>query len=167
MTRLLGGLRWVLSAPRMYWVHALYVINLIVLTSLVWWGLWYQRDSDWNYLTFAYNLFIGPGVLYYIGVVLVPEVPRRVRNWRDYFENVRRLFYSALLGLVIATFIGGLLITGTPLLHPSQALILLAAILAVTGLLSTRHAVHGTLAVAMTIVVGCSVVLAALAPYSE
>ena len=33
ITRVLSGLRWVLAADRSYWVHSLYVANLLILTS--------------------------------------------------------------------------------------------------------------------------------------
>jgi hypothetical protein len=33
ITRLLGGMRWIIDVDRVYWVHLLYVLNFLVLTS--------------------------------------------------------------------------------------------------------------------------------------
>ena len=164
ITRVLSGLRWVLATDRSYWVHSLYVANLLILTSLVWWGLWYQRDAHWSYLTFAYNLLIGPGIIYYLGVLLVPEIPRRVTDWRAYFYGVRRLLYGALLGMVVAIFVGGQIITDTPLLHWTQSLVLAGLVLAVVGLSSDKHAVHATLVLIMAGLIFTAVVFVSLSP---
>ena len=160
ITRLLGGMRWIIDVDRVYWVHLLYVINFLVLTSLVWWALWFQRENSWTYLSFAYNLLVGPGIMYVLAVLLVPEMPRRIKDWRAYFYRIHRLFYGAMLGLVLAAFAGSLLITRTPLFHPTQGVIFLGLFLSVTGLLSKHHNVHAILAVTMSILVGYSVILA-------
>lgn len=160
ITRLLGGMRWIATGGRFYWVHFLYVINLLVLTSLVWWALWFQRETSWSYLSFAYNLLIGPGIMYFLAVLLVPETPRRIKDWRAYFYRVRKIFYGAMLGLVLAAFAGSLLITQTSLFHPTQIVIFLGLFLPLAGLLSERHHVHATLVVIMSVLVAYSVVLA-------
>lgn len=160
ITRLLGGIRWLVAPDRIYWVHLLYVINLLVLTSLVWWALWFQRDTSWTYLSFAYNLLIGPGIMYFLAVLLVPETPRRIKDWRSYFFRIHKLFYGAMLGLVLAGFAGSILITRTSLFHPTQGVILLGLFLSVTGLISERHNVHAMLALTMSALIGFSVVLA-------
>jgi len=160
ITRLLGGIRWIIAPDRVYWVHLLYVINLLVLTSLVWWALWFQRETSWTYLSFAYNLLIGPGIMYFLAVLLVPETPRRIKDWRSYFFRIHKLFYGAMLGLVLAAFAGSLLITRTHLFHPTQGVILLGLFLSITGLISKRHNVHAMLTLTMSILIGFSVVLA-------
>ncbi|MEM7079286.1 MAG: hypothetical protein AAF513_11720 [Pseudomonadota bacterium] len=164
ITRILSGLRWVLAQGRVYWVHAAFVIAILVLTSLVWWGLWYQRDNEWTYLSFAYNLLIGPGIMFFLAAVLVPEIPRRVRDWRAYYFSVRRLMFGTLVGFVVAVFAGSVLITGTPLWHPSQLVLGVAFILSLCGYLTAREVVHGVLAVVMLLLVTCSIVLAAISP---
>jgi len=149
-----------MTRGRIYWVHLLYVVNLLVLTSLVWWALWFQRDTTWTYLSFAYNLLIGPGIMYFLAVLLVPETPRRIQDWRSYFYRVHKIFYGAMLGLVVAAFAGSLLITRTPLFHPTQWVFLLGVFLSVTGMISKRHAIHATLVLTMSVLVAYSVALA-------
>ena len=149
-----------MTRGRIYWVHLLYVINLLVLTSLVWWALWFQRDTTWTYLSFAYNLLIGPGIMFFLAVLLVPETPRRIKDWRSYFYLIHKLFYGAMLGLVLAAFAGSLLITQTPLFHPTQGVIFLGLFLSVTGMISNRHNVHAALVLTMSLLIAYSVVLA-------
>ncbi|MCP5185247.1 MAG: hypothetical protein H6993_14880 [Pseudomonadales bacterium] len=164
ITRVLGGLRWVLAAGRVYWVHATFVFVLLVFASLVWWELWYQRNNQWNYLSFAYNLLIGPGVMYFISVLLVPEQPRRITNWRAYFYAVRRMFYGTLAGMMIAAFIGAIGITHTQLGHPGQVLMAFGLLLAVLGYRSESHAMHAGIAVVLAILVAIAVALVQTAP---
>jgi len=153
-------MRWIITPDRFYWVHLLYVINLLILTSLVWWALWFQREASWTYLSFAFNLLVGPGIMYVLAVLLVPDIPRRIKDWRAYFYRIHRLFYGAMLGLILAAFAGSLLITQTPIFHPTQAVIFVGLLMSVTGLFSTRHSVHAVLAIIMSVLVGFSVVLA-------
>ena len=161
VTRLLGGMRYVLDRDRRYWVHSLLVIVLLLLASLIWWGLWYARNTQWTYLAFAYNLLIGPGILYFASTLLVPENPRRIRNWREYYYRFHRLFYGAFGVLVLLLFAGSILFTGTPLLHFTRVLQAVALAICLIGATSDRHAVHGTLAILLLLLI------LAAAAYSE
>ena len=161
VTRLLGGLRYVLDRQRRYWVHSLLVVALLLLASLIWWGLWYARNSEWTYLAFAYNLLIGPGILYFASTLLVPENPRRIRDWREYYYRFHRLFYGAFAVLVVLLFLGSFLFTATPLMHPTRLLQAAALALCLVGVSSDRHSVHGTLSVLLLALIVCA------AGYSE
>jgi len=161
ITRVLAGLRWVFAAGRVYWVHSVFVVSLLVVTSLVWWGLWYQRDNEWGYISFAYNLLIGPGIMYYLAVLLVPDQPRRISNWRTYFYGVRRLLYGSLACMVVAAFVGAVTISHTAILHPTHIILVFALGLALTGFRTTAHRVHATLSVVLGLLVTAAVVLAA------
>lgn len=153
ITRILAGLRWILANNRIYWVHAIHVVCLLVLTSLVWWVLWFQRDNTWDYLSFAWNLLIGPGIMYFLAVVLVPDQPRRIGNWRTYFYSIRRLLYGSLMMMVVAAFIGGIAFNHLPILHPVQFLFAVALALALTGWFSISARVHGALALMIAAIV--------------
>ena len=164
LTRLLGSLRWVFHRKRRYWVHTLLVINLLVLCTLIWWGLWYQRDAEWGYIAFAYNLLVGPGIFFVLAATLVPDIPRRVRDWEGYYYRVHRLFWGTMAALVFVMFIGSLAFTGTPLLHPTRIIQAAALVLSLCGMFSARRALHGALALGMAATVIAAVVLSARAP---
>lgn len=160
VTRLLGGLRWALAPDRGYWVHSLLVLLMLVLTSLIWWGLWYARNTQWTYIAFAYNLLIGPGMLYFTSAVLVPDNARRVRNWREHFFKVHRMFYGAFVALVVLLFLGSILFTGTPLWHVTRVLQGIALIICIVGIVSTSHRVHAALAVLLGGIIAAAMVYA-------
>lgn len=161
ITRILAGLRWILSSDRIYWVHTTHVVCLLILTSLIWWVLWFQRDNTWDYLSFAWNLLIGPGIMYFLAVLLVPDQPRRIRNWRTYFYSIRRLLYGSLLMMVVAAFVGGVLFNHLPGFHPVQLLFAVALALATTGWFATSARIHGALAILIATIVAVAVVFAA------
>ncbi len=149
ITRILGGLRWVIAPGRAYWVHAVMVLQLLLLTSLIWWGLWYAKDTQWTYLSFAYNLLIGPGILYFSATLLVPDNPRRVRSWREHYYRVHRLFFGAFALLVVIIFFGSLFYTGTPLLHFTRIIQFGVLVLCLVGAVSRSHRVHGAIALSL------------------
>ncbi|MEM6709241.1 MAG: hypothetical protein AAF648_10695 [Pseudomonadota bacterium] len=153
VTRLLGGLRYALERRRGYWVHALLVIAMLLLTSIIWWGLWYARDTAWTYVSFAYNLLIGPGMLYFTATLLIPDNPRRVRDWREHYYRFHRLFYGAFSVLVVLLVFGSFFFTGIPLWHFTRALQAVALVLCIIGTLSSSHWVHAALAIALTLVI--------------
>ncbi len=146
ITRILGGLRWIIDPARAYWVHALLSLQLLILTSLIWWGLWYAKDVQWTYLSFAYNLLIGPGILYFTATLLIPDNPRRVRSWRTHYYNVARMFYGAFAILVVIIFFGSLIYTGTPIWHFTRIIQLTVLVLCVLGFFSRNHLVHAGIA---------------------
>ena len=158
VTRLLGGLRWALDPERGYWVHSMLVILMLILASLIWWGLWYARNTQWTYMAFTYNLLIGPGMLFFTSSVLVPDNPRRVRNWREHYFKVHRMFYGAFVALVLLLFVGSVLFTGTPLWHVTRILQVLALVLCIVGIVSKRHGVHATLAILLSAIIVAAMV---------
>jgi hypothetical protein len=133
ITRLLGGLRWV----------------------------WYARGVDWTYLSFAYNLLVGPGILFFTASVLVPDNPRRIRDWRAHYFRTRKMFFGAFGVLVAVLVLGSFVYTGTPLLHFTRLIQLAALAVCAIGYVSTRHSVHATIAVLL------SVLMIVLVVYSE
>lgn len=167
ITRLLGGLRWALDPDRAYWVHAVLVISMLALTSLIWWGLWYSRDTAWSYLAFAYNLLIGPGILYFTATVLVPDNPRRIRSWRDHYYRYHQMFYGAYAIMDILLFMGSLLFAETPLWHFTRVLQGATLLLCIVGIFSRRHWVHGTLAVLLAAMIVIAMVYSEMASQAQ
>ena len=69
--QLLGSLRAVFDAERRYWVHALWVVHVLVIHVIGWWGLWAFRDFEsWNLALFGLFLVI-PGLLFVCSNALV------------------------------------------------------------------------------------------------
>ena len=74
--QLVGNIREVFDPTRRYWVHALWVVALLLLHILNWWVLWGLRDVQaWNLAMFA-SVLIAPGLLFacYLSALLVVEL---------------------------------------------------------------------------------------------
>jgi hypothetical protein len=104
VTRLVGGFGHLLQRrkqARGYWVHALWMVNLLLLTAIVWWmGYRWRATERWPFLLFLW-LLLEPILLYLISSLLFPDEEDRtaIDNWETYFfDNHRRIF--VLLALV-------------------------------------------------------------------
>ena len=138
------------------------MLDVLVLTSLIWWGLWYVRDVAWSYAAFFYNLLVGPGVLYFLATLLVPEYPRRVRDWREYSAGISAQFWATFAVLIVVIFIGSIVIDNTPIVHFTRPIEALGLVAGITGALSRRRSVHAALTVVLTGLVVTAAVFASL-----
>jgi hypothetical protein len=98
MARLVGGLGQLMQRReqgRTYWVHTLWLVNLLLLTATIWWTAYRGRIAErWIFPLFLW-LLLAPILLYLISSLLVPDQEERqaVANWRNYFfDNHRRMF---------------------------------------------------------------------------
>jgi hypothetical protein len=98
VTRLVGGFGHLLSSRRRggnYWVHMLWMINLFLTMTIVWWFAYRWRSNEhWTFFIFLW-LLLGPTLLYLIASLLFPggEDLRAVTDWRTYYyENSRDIF---------------------------------------------------------------------------
>jgi hypothetical protein len=89
LARLLHGLPHVLRLERRYWVHAGWVIQVLLMTVLSWWGIWAFREVHLTPLGFL-SLLSLPAFLYLRAVLIVPDAPQGIRSWRDYFFGIFR-----------------------------------------------------------------------------
>ena len=85
MTRILAGIGEMLQARtrrRVYWVHAVWVLNLFLFTVVAWWIFYRWRNLEqWTYFLFLFVL-IAPTILYLAAVVLFP--PEGAQEGTDY-----------------------------------------------------------------------------------
>jgi zinc transporter ZupT len=92
MTRLLAGVGEMLQARsrcRLYWVHAVWVVNLFLYLVVVWWIFYRWRNQQ--PLTFFRFIFvlISPAILYLASIVLFPP-----ESSLDDFVNYKTQYYS-------------------------------------------------------------------------
>src|SRR3989440_9478489 len=75
MTRVLAGVGEMLQARarrRIYWVHAVWVVNLFVYLVVAWWIFYrWRTQQPWTFLLFVFVL-ISPTILYLASIVLFP-----------------------------------------------------------------------------------------------
>jgi len=96
MTQLFAGIGNLVQIRRrvkLYWLHTLWVLLLIVLHMHMWWSFWALRQvPEWTYAKFVYVLF-GPAALVIASHIIIPEMPDgRIEVERYYFDIGPLLF---------------------------------------------------------------------------
>src|SRR2546430_1864363 len=118
MTRVLGGVGEMLQARshrRIYWVHAIWIINLFLYLVIAWWIFYRWRNQQpWTFFLFVFVL-ISPTVLYLASLLLFPresDVDRAIDYKTHYYANHRAFF--VLFGLFTPVDIVDSLLKGIP-----------------------------------------------------
>jgi hypothetical protein len=116
VTRLVGGLGNLMQTRRrkqMYWVHTLWMLNLLLTMAIVWWVAYRWRGQQhWTFLLFLW-LLLSPTILYLISSLLFPDSDEThtVTDWRSYYyENHRDIFmlYALVFPIdLVDTFLKG------------------------------------------------------------
>lgn len=98
LAKLLGGLPAAVREERRYWIHLVWVVNLVLACLVSWRGIWEFREINWLPGRF-FAVFVFPAVLYLRAAVLLTEEPREVTSWRrHYYESRRGFFLLGALG---------------------------------------------------------------------
>jgi hypothetical protein len=92
MTRALAGVSEMLQARsrrRLYWVRAVWVVNLFLYLVVAWWIFYRWRNQQpWTFFFFIFVL-ISPTILYLASIVLFPP-----ESSLDDFVNYKTHYYS-------------------------------------------------------------------------
>ena len=98
MTRVLGGVGEMLQARshrRIYWVHAIWIVNLFLYLVIAWWIFYRWRNQEpWRFLLFVFVL-ISPTLLYLASLLLFPresDVDHASDYKTHYYANHRAFF---------------------------------------------------------------------------
>jgi cell division protein FtsW (lipid II flippase) len=98
VTRLVGGFGNLMQTRRrkqMYWVHTLWMLNLLLTMTIVWWVAYrWRAQQHWTFFLFLW-LILSPTILYLISALLFPDSDeaRTVTDWQSYYyENHRDIF---------------------------------------------------------------------------
>ena len=98
MTRALAGVGEMLQARsrrHIYWVHAVWIVNLFLYLVIAWWIFYRWRDQQpWNFYLFVFVL-ISPTLLYLASMLLFPRegsIDESVDYKAYYYANHRAFF---------------------------------------------------------------------------
>jgi len=98
MTRVLAGVGEMLQARshrRIYWVHAVWILNLFLYLVIAWWIFYRWRNQQpWTYFLFVFVL-IAPTLLYLASILLFPREAvgdESVDYKMHYYANHRAFF---------------------------------------------------------------------------
>ena len=102
VARYLGGLPYLLSGKRTYWVHTLWCIQAVTNCILFWWVFWNARDvATWT--LGSYLLTLGyPVLIYSAATVLMPSDASPETDWHEYYFGARKLIFSL---IALGTFV--------------------------------------------------------------
>lgn len=117
-------------------VHAVWVLNLFLLTFLHWWTLWAFRDLEWNFLMFFYSL-VGPSLMFFASTIISPRIRAdRAVDLGAYFLDIRRYFLSVFVVMALFFVFDGPLFGTEKLLNTARAAQIAVIATAGSGLLS-------------------------------
>jgi hypothetical protein len=98
ITRILTGLSdaiQVANRPRAYWIHTVWMINVLGDLMLFWWVLYrWHSAPEWTFFLFLW-VNVSPILMYLSSGVLCPGELQSTGSpdWRDYFYRNRRGFF--------------------------------------------------------------------------
>ena len=140
MTRVLAGVGEMLQARsrrHIYWVHAVWIVNLFLYLVIAWWIFYRWRDQQpWNFYLFLFVL-ISPTILYLASLLLFPreaDVETIIDYKAHYYANHRAFFI--LFALFIPVDIVDSLLKGVPHFLSLGPIYFLSGVLYFAGLLT-------------------------------
>ena len=140
MTRVLAGVGEMLQARsrrHIYWVHAVWIVNLFLYLVIAWWIFYRWRDQQpWNFYLFLFVL-ISPTILYLASLLLFPreaDVETIIDYKAHYYANHRAFFI--LFALFIPVDIVDSLLKGVPHFLSLGPIYFLSGVLYFAGLIT-------------------------------
>ncbi len=108
ITRLVSGIGISIRQIRLkkhYWIHSLWIFNILLYLSGLWWGLFrWSTKEDWGYSNFLF-LMVYSIIIYLLTDFLVPLKSNIKFDPRQHFFDNRKLFYVVLLLTIIMDII--------------------------------------------------------------
>ena len=118
MTRVLAGVGEMLQAHmrrRIYWVHAVWVINLFVYLVVAWWIFYrWRNQQSWTFYLFVFVL-ISPTIMYLASMLLFPREgsgDESIDYKAHYYANHRAFF--AIFSMFAVIDVADTLLKGIP-----------------------------------------------------
>ena len=144
VSRGLNGVRSAFMHNRLYWPHAIWLINKLLNAASYWWWLWLYNDavSYWNLYTF-FLAIIFPVILYLQIDSLVTHHPREITDWKKHYYSEHRWFFglNATQALLATYYLSGI---GSPM--PAHILGVLwttmTLVLSIVCFKSEQHKTH-------------------------
>lgn len=147
VARLLDGVGPAFQRGRFYWVHALWIVNKLLNTTLYFWGVWVYREVGvWAFPEYLV-IIAAPGLVYLQCNALVTTAPEQVTSWRERFYDIRPGFFAANLLLVPLGLVSVHVVAEAPFPSPMTYSFVLVGGLSILGMLSRSPRVHGAIAV--------------------
>ena len=155
VTRTVGGLGHLLQTRKRrppFWIHTLWLLNLLIVFALMWFVAYRWRSNEhWTFFLFIW-LLISPTILYLISSLLFPDQDEAepIDNWQTYFFDHHREIFLLLAALFPIDLIDTALkgwehFREQGLLYPATMLTWLA--LSLVAAFTKRKIFHGCFAI--------------------
>ncbi|MBV9618109.1 MAG: hypothetical protein JO201_02770 [Verrucomicrobia bacterium] len=164
MTRVLAGVGEMLQARsrrHIYWVHAVWAVNLFIYLVIAWWIFYRWRNQpQWNFYLFVFVL-IPPTILYLASLLLFPRETAADEsiNYKTHFYANHRAFFilMALFGPVdivdsLLKGVGHFLELGAPYIA-SSTFYLIGLTIAATTRNQRFHKIYAVFFIVQTLVI--------------
>src|SRR5882724_7273094 len=118
MTRVLAGVGEMLQAGsrrHIYWVHAIWIVNLFPYLVVAWWIFYRWRNQQpWTFFLFIFVLF-SPTILYLASSILFPpeSAPDEFVDYKTHYYSNHRAFFIV-FGLFMPVDVVDSLLKGLP-----------------------------------------------------
>ena len=137
----------IITNPNRYWPHIVWVLSFLFWILQGWWALWDLRtETDWTFIKYL-SMFPFPLLLFVVSSILVPSDRPSTIDWKLYFEEKRKWFFSAMIVLHIEAMMTPLLVFDAPLAATFRIFQLSMTALAVIGLMGKSERLHGIIAI--------------------
>ncbi len=151
--QLFTNLRSVFDPSRRYWIHAVYVAQMLFLHLMNWWGFWgYRQLESWNLGSFSLVL-LAPALMFVCSSALVaaPELPGN--SWEQHFERIRKWFFVLRILLLVQALTREWLLLDRAALGLSRLGETTLMLLFITGIVSANRHVQATIAIVSSILI--------------
>ena len=146
--KLTSGIAMSLQTNKFYWVHAVWMIGLLLVCVLQWWGIWGMRTIEWTPLSFLWLLTL-PGLQLIRSTVLVGPDPNSIESYETYFYKTRIHFFALTVLTGCQVLASSWILSEEPAstFQPAHGQGLMIIIVAIIGLISPRRSIHGAIAI--------------------
>jgi len=152
LAQALRGATEIVTSQKRYWVHAVWLFNIILMILLTWWSYWdWNTVSEWR-LTIYLGTLVFPMVLFAAVYLLVPATRTSDTDWRAHFFSIRVGFLSLMISMIVCAVAINIWIFETPFFHPYRVFHAGLILTYIIGLLSRSPKIHGVLSIAALVI---------------
>jgi hypothetical protein len=112
---------------------------------------------EWTFARFLLAL-ANPAIVYYNVCALVPDEPRSVESWRQYYFSNRRRYFSGVALWAFVSAIGSTVLLETPFDHPVRVVQASILGIGILGVSTSNPRTHAAIAIFMSVLIVISAV---------
>jgi hypothetical protein len=139
--------------------HAVWNVNLFLLTFVHWWSLWTFRDLSWNFGMFFFSL-LGPSLMFFAASVINPRVRSEgVIDLTAHFLAIRRLFMVVFIAMMVLFTLDGPMFGTEPHFNTLRVAQMSVVGSAAWGFASKSRSLHTAISLLVLLALGAVVII--------